>query len=62
MSRKHKLYYNRCIYNILGSNPNKNICPPKTITPNGRNISKPLARVRTKAVKRVPNGTGRRFG
>lgn len=62
MTKKHKLHYSGCVYNILGSNPNKNIGVVKTQTPSGRNVSKPLSRVRTKAIKRIPNSTGRRFG
>ena len=57
MSKKHKLHYNWCVYNILGSNPNSRIGIKKVSKAN--TIFKPLTRVRTKAIR--TNGTGRRF-
>lgn len=60
MAKKHKLHYNGCVYNILGSNPNK--CIGTNITFKSSNLTyKPAARVRTKAIRPMPNRTGRRF-
>lgn len=59
MAKKHKLHYNGCIYNILGSNLNSHI-GIKKITKSDMTY-KPTVRVRTKAIRPIPNSTGRRF-
>ena len=58
MSKKHKLHYNKCVYNILGSNPNSRIGIRK-ISISNTITYKPVTRVRTKPIRM--NDTGRRF-
>ena len=59
MTKKHKLHYSGCIYNILGSNPSSHI-GIRMISKSNTMTYKPMVRVRTKAVRIKPYRTGSR--
>ncbi|MBO5096558.1 MAG: hypothetical protein J6B98_06760 [Bacilli bacterium] len=58
---KIRLYRTRCVYNILGANPNQYIGIKRTVAPNVKGLhEKPMTRVRTKTVQTKPYRTGSR--